>query len=118
MEGSGGHLAAPAQWCYIPAMYHGEYKTPGGKLVKVDFLVVNGAFSCMEVTGDFFLYPDEAFAVIAPALEEAPADSGEAEIARRIAAALPEGTEWLGCSPEAVAIAVTRALEAGEGAAQ
>lgn len=99
-------------------MYHGEYKTPGGKLVKVDFLVLQGRFSCVEVTGDFFLYPDEAFAVIAPALEEAPAGLSEAELASRIAAALPEGTQWIGCSPEAVAIAIGRALEQGEEAAR
>lgn len=99
-------------------MYHGEYKTPGGKLVKVDFLVLHGNFSCVEVTGDFFLYPDEAFAVIAPSLEGAPASLSEPEVAARIAAALPEGTQWIGCSPEAVAIAVGRALELGEEAAR
>ena len=39
---------------------HGEYKTPGGKLVVVDFQVEDGALSEVMVSGDFFLYPEDA----------------------------------------------------------
>ena len=39
---------------------HGEYKTPGGKLVRVDFDVRDGGLRDVVVSGDFFLYPDEA----------------------------------------------------------
>jgi hypothetical protein len=34
-------------------------------------------------------------------------------LAARIAAAIPDGTEWLGASPEALTTAVRRALEYG-----
>ena len=41
---------------------HGEYKTPGGKLVVVDFDVIDGRIRNMKISGDFFLYPEEEFA--------------------------------------------------------
>ncbi len=89
---------------------HGEYKTPGGKLVVVDVDVRDGQLSGAMVSGDFFLYPEEALEHIAGALDGLPADAGEERIARSVADALPEGTEMLGFSPEAIAIAVRRAL--------
>ena len=39
---------------------HGAYKTPGGKLVQVDFDVRHDRLVNVEVSGDFFLYPEEA----------------------------------------------------------
>ena len=91
----------------------GEYKTPGGKLVGVRFRVVDGALRDVEVHGDFFLYPDDVLLNITAALEGAPADLDDASYADRIASAIPEGTEWLGASPEALATAVRRALTGG-----
>jgi hypothetical protein len=41
---------------------HGEYKTPSGKLVVVDFGVEDGSLSNVVVSGDFFLEPPEALA--------------------------------------------------------
>ncbi|HMM41318.1 MAG TPA: biotin--protein ligase [Thermomicrobiales bacterium] len=89
---------------------HGEYKTPGGKLVVVDFDVTDGRLTGVMVSGDFFLYPEEALEHIADALDGLPADASEERIAQSVADALPEGTEMLGFSPEAIAIAVRRAL--------
>jgi lipoate-protein ligase A len=89
---------------------HGEYKTPGGKLVVVDVEVQDERLAGVMVSGDFFLYPEEALVGITASLEGLPADSDEGAIARAIVRALPEGTEMLGFSPEAVAIAVRRAL--------
>lgn len=89
---------------------HGEYKTPGGKLVVVDFDVRDGLLTGAMVSGDFFLYPEEALEHIAGALDGLPAGATEEQIAESVAAALPEGTEMLGFSPEAVAIAVRRGL--------
>lgn len=89
---------------------HGEYKTPGGKLVVVDFEVRDDRFRDVVVSGDFFLYPEEALDAIAGAVEGMAAASGESEIARAVEAAAPPGTEMLGFSPEAVAIAVRRGL--------
>ena len=91
-------------------MAHGAYKTPGGKLVQVAFEVHGDVLRRVEVTGDFFLYPEEALADITAALEGAPATASHAELATRIARAIPPGAEWLGSSPEALAHAVQRAL--------
>lgn len=85
---------------------HGAYKTPGGKLVAVDFDIDNGRLRSVVVHGDFFLYPEEALTTITQALEGMPADFVESEIAARVRAAIPEGTEMLGFSPEAIGIAV------------
>ena len=89
---------------------HGEYKTPGGKLVRVDFNVRDGMLRDVVVSGDFFLYPEEALTDITRSLDGLPAGLTEVDIVARIAAAIPPGTEWLGSSPEALAIAVRRAL--------
>ena len=67
----------------------------------------------VEVHGDFFLYPEEALLNITAALDGAPADLDESAYAERIAAAIPDGTEWFGSSPAALATAVRRALDGG-----
>jgi lipoate-protein ligase A len=90
---------------------HGEYKTPGGKLVVADFDISDGAFRNVVVSGDFFLYPEEALDAITGAIEGLAIESGEGEIARLVERSVPEGTEMLGFSPEAIAIALRRGLE-------
>ncbi len=92
---------------------HGEYKTPGGKLVRVDLDVRDGCLLHVMVSGDFFLYPEDALDAITGSLEGAPAGEPEAQRTVRIGSALPPGTEWLGSSPAALAIAVGRALAEG-----
>lgn len=89
---------------------HGEYKVPGGKLVVADFTVAGGALREVMVSGDFFLYPDEALATIAGALEGAPSGASEEELAARIRGALAPEVTMLGFSPEAVGRAVRRGL--------
>mgnify|MGYP001075986096 CR=1 FL=1 len=90
---------------------HGEYKTPGGKLVAVDFDVVAGCLRGVQVTGDFFLEPPEALDRIFQALEGMPiAEMTEESMAQRIRASLGDGVEMIGFSPEAIARAVRRAL--------
>jgi lipoate---protein ligase len=93
---------------------HGEYKTPGGKLVVVDLEVEDEKLSKVMVSGDFFLYPDDAFPALTEALEGLSVDLAETEIAERVRMALPRDAELLGSSPEAIAAAVRRALAAGE----
>jgi len=88
----------------------GDYKTPGGKLVTVDFDVNGGHLRNVRVTGDFFLYPEEALEDIRAALEGLPTSETTEGIIARIDRALPEGAEMVGFSPEAVAIAVERGL--------
>ncbi|RIH82990.1 hypothetical protein Mterra_02448 [Calidithermus terrae] len=89
---------------------HGEYKTPGGKLVVVDLELEDGHLARVQVSGDFFLEPEEALEAINGALEGLPREAGEAEIAGRVRAALGPEVVMLGFSPEAIAVAVRRAL--------
>ena len=93
---------------------HGEFKTPGGKLIAVEFDMEGGVLRHVVVTGDFFLYPEEALSSLAGALEGVSATSTEAEYAARLRAALFGGAVLLGSSPEALAAAVIRALKSPE----
>ena len=90
--------------------HHGEYKVPGGKLVKVDFTLGDGALRDVVVSGDFFLYPEETLDDLRAALEGLPAATDEPGIAERIRQRIDPEAELLGTSPEAIAIAVRRAL--------
>ena len=89
----------------------GEYKTPGGKLIAVEFDVANGELRDVVVSGDFFLYPEEALPVLAGALEGSPTTLDGAGYAARVHSALNATGELVGSSPEALATAVIRALE-------
>jgi lipoate---protein ligase len=89
---------------------HGEYKVPGGKLVVVDFDVIDDTLRNVRITGDFFLYPDDALGALVSGLEGAPAGVGTSTYRELVAHAVPEGAELVGFSPEAIAIAVVRAL--------
>ena len=93
---------------------HGAYKTPGGKLVQVDFDVRNDRLVNVEVTGDFFLYPEEALEAITSSLEGMETLLTIEQRSGRIAQAITSGTEWLGSSPEALSIAIERALAEGD----
>jgi lipoate-protein ligase A len=90
----------------------GEFKTPGGKLVAVEFDVADGVLRDVVVTGDFFLYPEEALPMLARGLEGSPATLSEPEFAARIGREIEPGVELLGTSPEGIAVAVMRALVA------
>lgn len=91
---------------------HGEFKVPHGKLVVVDLDIDPGQrLAGVRLSGDFFLYPDEALTTITGALDGAPAGLPAHEYALRVAEAIPPGTELFGFSPAAIGIAVTRAQE-------
>lgn len=90
---------------------HGEYKVQGGKLVVVDLDVSgDGLLSGVQVAGDFFLEPAEALDDIRAALENMPANASATELAAAVRNGLRPDAEMIGFSPEAVAIAVRRAL--------
>ncbi len=93
---------------------HGEYKTPGGKLVAVDFEVADGTLRNVMISGDFFLYPEEALTVLTGALEGVSVELSESELAQEVRAAMPRDAEILGSSPEAIGAAVRRALAQNE----
>ncbi|MDD9205602.1 biotin/lipoate A/B protein ligase family protein [Georgenia sp. 10Sc9-8] len=88
----------------------GEYKVPGGKLVAVDVEVDDGRLTGTSVSGDFFLEPDTALEGINAALDGMPSSASAGQLAQAITARLDEGTALVGFSPEAVGIAVRRAL--------
>lgn len=94
---------------------HGEYKTPGGKLVIVDFEIVGQRLSDVRVTGDFFVYPEESFPALQESLEGMSVDTSESAISERVRVAIPDDTELLGTSPQGIAIAIRRALDVGTG---
>ncbi|MFN8592917.1 MAG: biotin--protein ligase [Thermomicrobiales bacterium] len=92
----------------------GEFKTPGGKLIAVEFDVVYGTLRNVVVTGDFFLYPEEALSVLARTLEGSPASLVREDYAALIQTELDAGVELLGSSAEGLATAVVRAIEMSE----
>ncbi|MFF0909486.1 biotin/lipoate A/B protein ligase family protein [Microbacterium enclense] len=94
---------------------HGEYKVPGGKLVVVDLEERDGRISGFHLAGDFFLEPDDALDDIDAAVNGLPIESDVPTIAAAIRAALPEGAQLLGFTPEAVATAIRRALVTAPG---
>lgn len=49
----------------------GTVKDPGGKLVKVK-LSYTGVIEAIEITGDFFLYPEEKLLIIEKSLKGIP----------------------------------------------
>jgi lipoate-protein ligase A len=93
----------------------GEFKSPGGKLIAVELDASEGTLRRVVVTGDFFLYPEEALPALAAALEGSPANLDEAAYAAQVRQALVGGVELLGTSPEALAAAVVRALRDASG---
>lgn len=94
---------------------HGEYKVPGGKLVVVDLEVDDGRIARFRLAGDFFLEPDTALDDINDAVTGLPVESDATAIAAAVRAALPDGAQLLGFTPEAVGTAVRRALVTAPG---
>ena len=89
---------------------HGEYKMPGGKLVVIDLEVHDGRLADVHLSGDFFLEPDSALHIINAALEGQPEHTGEAHLTAAVRDALSADVMMYGLSPEAIAVAVCRAL--------
>ena len=94
---------------------HGEYKVPGGKLVVVDFVVLDGLISQFRLSGDFFLEPDETLDEINRAVEGLPSNSSIEAFATAIRDGIDPAAQLLGFAPDSVGVAVRRAMT---GAAQ
>jgi hypothetical protein len=116
--GTGRRVSSPSH--LLPTSYggfmHGEYKTPGGKLIAVDFSVDDGTLRDVTVSGDFFLYPEEALSDLVASLEGISVELTESEIADRVRYGMRRSAELLGSSPEAIAAAVRRALASEDAA--
>ena len=106
-------VSFPPPWRDTMETMHGEYKVPGGKLVVADVEVTGegdaAVLSEVVISGDFFLEPPEAIMHIRGALTGMPAGASAAELSQVVAAAASEST-MVGFTPEAVGIAVRRAL--------
>ncbi|PKQ14259.1 MAG: lipoate--protein ligase, partial [Actinobacteria bacterium HGW-Actinobacteria-8] len=92
---------------------HGEYKIPGGKLVVADIKTegsgADASVGQAVISGDFFLEPSEALLAINAALVGLSTTTPVTEMAAHVARAAGPGAQFIGFSPEAVAIAVRRA---------
>ncbi|NYE94223.1 lipoate-protein ligase A [Psychromicrobium silvestre] len=91
--------------------FHGEYKVPGGKLVVADLAVGDERLHEVSINGDFFLEPDEALQDINEALTGLPVETSAKDLAAVISDRLRPEAVLFGFSPEAIAIAVRRALK-------
>lgn len=97
----------------MTSFVRGEMKTPGGKLVAVEFRVEFDQLTDVMITGDFFLYPEEALPLLTASLEGAHVAAGEAGFKRAVEELLDRKKNEItlvGTSPEAIATAVSRAL--------
>lgn len=89
---------------------HGEYKVPGGKLVVADLELQQDCLSQVSISGDFFLEPDSALALINQALMGQPRTASHQTLTKAILAALDDDVVMFGFSAAAVATTVRRAL--------
>lgn len=91
-----------------------ECKPAGCKLVRVAFTAAYGAISSIEISGDFFIIPEEGVGLIEEALAGCPIDPGA--VATRVSNAVrTHGLALAGISPDAIAEAVCRARDADPG---
>lgn len=87
----------------------GEYKVPGGKLVAAEVQVEAGIITRVAISGDFFLEPDDVLEQIDAALVGRSETATVADLASVITSVVGDA-HMVGFTPEAVAIAVRRAL--------
>ena len=90
-------------------MNRGEYKVPGGKLVAAEVDVVEDRLARVNISGDFFLEPDDALEKIDAALTDLPKGVTVERMATLVERATADA-HLVGFTPQAVAIAVRRAL--------
>jgi hypothetical protein len=88
---------------------HGEYKVPEGKLVVIDLDSIDGTLRNVQLSGDFFLSPDEALEWITAAIEGQSEQITELALAEQIRTATSDA-ELLGITPEGIVTAVQRAI--------
>lgn len=87
----------------------GEYKVPGGKLVVAEVEEADGVLARVQISGDFFLEPDDALERIDAALQGSPVEANVTALVARIEEAVSDAA-LIGFTPRAVALAVRRAL--------
>jgi len=92
-------------------MHHrGEYKVPGGKLVVAEFAIIEGRLRNVRITGDFFLFPEDAIHLFSNAFEGALAELPNDKLVALVNSTLNADVEMLGFGPEDVVEAIRRGL--------
>jgi lipoate-protein ligase A len=94
---------------------HAEFKVPGGKLVTVDLEAEGEKITRAQLSGDFFLEPDDLLEVMNRALIGLPLNAQNDYIVARIEAVLPADAVLFGVDPAAIATVVRRALTRATG---
>lgn len=88
-----------------------KQKVPNGKLLIVKLEHENGKITCVELLGDFFLYPEETIYKIEGAITGMDTNVSENEIVSKVRAiAEAEKATMLGITPEAIAQTVKAAV--------
>ncbi len=67
----------------MPAL-RAQRKVPGGKLVRVDAVCEQNVISKIRITGDFFVYPEEALASIERDLDSLGLSGAETDLEERV----------------------------------
>jgi lipoate---protein ligase len=92
----------------------GECKMTGGKLVTVELSHDATQIRSAVIRGDFFVNPEPQSTAVLHALEQSligrPIDLEMRSLSSHLAAAIPFGVELIGTTPDAIAIAVRRAI--------
>ena len=93
-------------------MATGEFslKARNGKLVRVK-AVTEKAIESVQITGDFFLHPEESITAVESALSGIPADETESFFEEKISSALSDSNAVLhGISASDIALALKGAI--------
>ncbi len=92
----------------------GECKTPGGKLVSVSLACNENLILSATLSGDFFIHPEararSVLDLMAKVLITLPTSINQEKLAQKLADVLPWDVELIGTSPQAIAVAIRRAL--------
>ncbi len=87
-------------------------KVPGGKLLKVHVFFKHSNIEWVQLSGDFFLHPEETISAIEKALENVPLPATANYIASKIEHVLKENNAQLvGATPKDIAEAILEAME-------
>ncbi|MDE1869192.1 MAG: biotin--protein ligase [Candidatus Micrarchaeota archaeon] len=89
-----------------------KQKVPNGKLLIVKLEHEDGKITCVELLGDFFLYPEETVYKIEGAIKGMDVNTSETDIISKVKAiAEAEKATMLGITPEAIAQTVKAAVK-------
>ncbi|MDP6704098.1 MAG: lipoate protein ligase C-terminal domain-containing protein [archaeon] len=87
-----------------------QFKVAGGKLLKASFSVDEGKLKDVKITGDFFLYPEEAIEGLILSLNDI--EFEESIIEKAVSVYLKDNNaEFVGASPNDVAKLFTQEVE-------